>query len=83
MSHDVADRDAAEQRLRDSLAHQLHVVIRHKSPPARLDAGQLLDRAIGVLDELARAARITSRVWSEALHAALEPTSRPDRRSNS
>lgn len=81
---DDGDRPSAssEQRRRDALAYQLHAVIRHGSPPraswfsrgARSgapDVGRMIDRAICVVDELARASRITARVWSEALHSAL------------
>jgi hypothetical protein len=35
-----------------------------------------VERAIGIFDELARAARITTRVWSEALAASLTMRSR-------
>lgn len=63
---------------RDALAHQLHVVIRHGSPHGAREplASRLADRAIVIVDELARAARITSRVWREALHAAASRSSR-------
>jgi len=77
VNHDAADWPTAgsEQRRRDALAHQLHVVIRHRSPREPL-ANRLVERARVVVDELARAARITSRVWSEALHAATSRSSR-------
>ena len=52
-----------------TLAQQLHTVIR--GTPRSPD---LLERAICVIDELARATRITARVWSETFHAIRQET---------
>lgn len=61
-------RDSSEARRREALAQKLHAVIRHG---ARVRTPDVLTRAICIFDELARAARITTRVWSDAIASSL------------
>lgn len=61
-------RDSSDARRREALSQQLHAVIRHG---ARVRTPDVLARAICIFDELARAARITTRVWSDALATSL------------
>jgi hypothetical protein len=74
VSDDVPQGTAGDEpeeirtRRRAALAQQLHAVIRHAQPARR---GDSIERAICVIDELARAARITARVWSDAISSSL------------
>ena len=61
-------RESSDARRRETLAQQLHAVIRHG---AGVRTPEVFTRMIGIFDELARAARITTRVWSDALATSL------------
>jgi hypothetical protein len=82
-----APRDGRPRDRDAKIVRDLHAAIRHgRTRSGASDAtraNELVDRAICVIDELARATRITVKVWTDALASvvAAGPTRSPRRTS--